>query len=175
MNFSVMLDVIVAALLIATIVYAMLLSRRLGALRNDKEQLEALVRSLDQSANRAESGIAALKEAADHIGRELERQVEQGQALRGDLTYMIDLAGNLADRLETVIRSGRDDGKPAAQAGGAKPSEAPVRRAAARPAVPEPSLAVDPEDAAVGKAEPRVTGFPSRAERLLRRALEARR
>src|SRR5580704_8127449 len=110
MNFSVMLDLLVSGLLVATIVYAMLLSRRLGALRNDKEQLEALVRSLDQSANRAESGIAALKEAADHIGRELERQVEQGQALRGDLTYMIDLAGNLADRLETVIRSGRDDG-----------------------------------------------------------------
>jgi Domain of unknown function (DUF6468) len=174
MNFSVMLDLFVAALLIATIVYAMLLSRRLGALRNDKEQLEALVRSLDQSANRAASGIAALKEAADQIGRELQQKVEQGQGLRSDLTYMIDLAGNLADRLETVIRSGRDDGKPAAQTAAAAEPAAPARRSPARPPV-EPSIVVDREAAAAGKVEPRVTGFPSRAERLLRRALEARR
>ena len=174
MNLTVVLDLFVAALLIATIVYAMLLSRRLGALRNDKEQLEALVHSLDQSATRAESGIATLKEAADQIGRELQQKVEQGQGLRSDLSYMIDLAANLADRLETVIRSGREDGKPAAQTGAAPEPAAQPRRNPARPAV-EPSLVAERDAASGGKVEPRVTGFPSRAERLLRRALEARR
>ena len=62
MTLSILLDALVAGLLVATIAYAMVLTRRLGALRNDKAQLEALVRSLDESSRRAESGIAALKE-----------------------------------------------------------------------------------------------------------------
>ena len=49
MTLNIVLDIVVAGLLLATIAYAMLLSRRLGALRNDKQQLEALVSSLDAS------------------------------------------------------------------------------------------------------------------------------
>ena len=69
MNLNIVLDVVVAGLLLATIAYAILLSRRLGALRNDKRQLEALVSSLDISSQRAEAGIASLKDAAEQIGR----------------------------------------------------------------------------------------------------------
>jgi hypothetical protein len=172
MTLSVMLDMVVAGLLVATIVYAVLLSRRLGALRNDKEQLEALVRSLDDSVRRAESGIAALKDAAAEIGHELQQRLDRGQALRTDLTYIIDLAGGLADRLEGSIRAMRGDARAEASA-----EPAPRKRPDA-PASPDPSLAGERRIVPVGTADPddkpRVTGFPSRAERLLRRALEAR-
>ncbi len=109
MTLNIILDVVVAGLLLATIVYAMLLSRRLGALRNDKQQLEALVGSLDTSSQRAEAGIAALKEAAERIGHQLQQRIDQGKALHGDLSYIIDLGGGLADRLEGTIRARRDD------------------------------------------------------------------
>jgi Flp pilus assembly protein TadB len=112
MNVNIVLDVIVAGLLVATIAYAILLSRRLGALRNDKQQLEALVSSLDISSQRAEAGIASLKEAAERIGQQLQQRVEQGKALQTDLSYIIDLGGGLADRLEGTIRARRDDIKP---------------------------------------------------------------
>jgi hypothetical protein len=158
MTLTVVLDAVVAGLLLATIVYAMLLSRRLGSLRNDRAQLEALVRSLDESSRRAEAGVAALSQAADEIGQELQQRVDRGRALRSDLTHIIELGGGLADRIEGQIRAGRETKSP-------PPADlAPVG--------PAP---VGPADAGVRGDKPSVTGFPSRSERLLRRALDARR
>jgi hypothetical protein len=159
MTLTLALDIVVAVLLLATIAYAMVLSRRLGALRDDKAQLQALVKSLDDSSRRAEAGIATLKTAADEIGRALQEKVERGQALRTDLTYVLEMGGTLADRLEGAIRAGRGHAKSVPAASGEPPAPAGRR---------EPVGTVDPTD------RPRVTGFPSRAERLLRHALEAR-
>jgi hypothetical protein len=177
MTLTVILDLVVAGLLATTIAYAVLLTRRLGALRDDKAQLEALVKSLDQSARRAEAGVAALNAAAAEVGRELQQRVDQGRTLRTDLSYIIDLGGNLADRLEGGIRSGRGDAKAAEPAASAGPADSPPPRRPAGAAATETALVADRREPqfgsdAVDKA--RVTGFPSRAERLLRRALEAR-
>jgi hypothetical protein len=170
----------------------MLLSRRLGALRNDKQALEALVASLDSSSQRAESGIAALKEAAERIGQQLQQRVDQGKALQGDLSYIIDLGGGLADRLEGNIRARRDDGRAMPEA-----TETPRRRPVTdRPVAERPTfdrsaperavveravgaaretLRTVTEETAPGGEPVRIADFASRAERLLRGALEARR
>ncbi len=200
MTLNIILDIVVSGLLLTTIAYAILLSRRLGALRNDKQQLEALVASLDGSSQRAEAGIAALKEAAERIGQQLQQRVEQGKALQGDLSYIIDLGGGLADRLEGTIRARRDDNRAAPEL----PEVAPRRRGATeRPIGERPigeRLATERNvgeravvERAVGAvretlrghavaeetapaAEPvRIADFATRAERLLRGALEARR
>jgi Domain of unknown function (DUF6468) len=145
-------------------------------MRNDKQQLEALVRSLDESARRAEAGVATLKQAADNIGRDLQQRLDQGHALRADLSYIIDLGGNLADRLEGNIRAKRSEPK-AAAAPGAEAEARPRRRTPVRASEESPPAGErrDPEPPAVVPSDTgRVTGFPSRAERLLRRALEAR-
>jgi chromosome segregation ATPase len=174
MTLNIILDVVVAGLLVATIAYAALLSRRLGALRNDKQQLEALVSSLDTSSQRAEGSIAALRETAERIGQQLQQRIDQGKALQGDLSDIIDLGGGLADRMEATIRTRRDDGRAAPAA---EPEAAPRRRAAGeRPldvlrARPNGDEAVP----AVAADAARIADFPSRAERLLRGALEARR
>jgi hypothetical protein len=165
MTLNIILDIVVAGLLLATIVYAVLLSRRLGALRNDKQQLEALVNSLDASSQRAEAGIAALKEAAERIGQQLQQRVDQAKALQGDLAYIIDLGGGLADRLEGTIRARREGSR---SASASETAETPPRR---RPVGER--VAADEKPAAIGSAA--VADFPSRAERLLRGALEARR
>ena len=200
MTLNIILDIVVSALLLATIAYAMLLSRRLGALRNDKQALEALVASLDSSSQRAESGIAALKEAAERIGQQLQQRVEQGKALQGDLSYIIDLGSGLADRLEGTIRACRDEAR-APEANDATRRRAVTERAtidrsaADRPGNERPVDRSSGERAAVERAvgaaretlrapmeeaapagEPvRIADFASRAERLLRGALEARR
>jgi hypothetical protein len=169
--FSMLLDIVVAGLLAVTIAYAVLLSRRLGALRNDRQQLEALVQSLDESSTRANSGIAALKNAAEEIGRTLQQKIEQGQGLRNDLNYLVELGGSTADRMEAAIRATRGDAKrPAASP---EPTAPPLRRAVGENVAP--SLAVEREDFAGPAESAEIAGFPSRAERLLRRALEARR
>jgi hypothetical protein len=167
--FSMILDIVVAGLLGVTIAYAALLSRRLGALRNDKAQLEALVQSLDASSTRANIGIAALKEAAEEIGRTLQQKIEQGQGLRNDLNYIVDLGCGIADRLEKSIRSNRDDAKRPAASDEA--AVRPLRRVAGDGAAP---LSGDRDEPAAPATSAEIAGFPSRAERLLRRALEAR-
>jgi hypothetical protein len=174
MNFNIVLDVVVAGLLLATIAYAILLSRRLGALRNDKRQLEALVRSLDISSQRAEAGIASLKDAAEQIGQQLQQRLEQGRALQTDLSYIIDLGGGLADRLEDSIRARRDESKSASASVAELDPRQQRRLAVERPAEKPRGNPVQDEVVAAAEAA-RIADFPSRAERLLRGALEARR
>ena len=190
MTLNIILDIVVAGLLLTTIAYAVLLTRRLGALRNDKQQLDALVDSLDNSSQRAEAGISALKEAAERIGRQLQERIDQAKALQTDLAYIIDLGGGLADRLEGTIRARRDDSRAAPELPDATPRRRAIverlvgERAGSERAgvergvgsvreVPRVHAAIDEVTPA---GEPvRDSDFASRAERLLRGALEARR
>jgi hypothetical protein len=177
MTVTLMVDVVVAVLLVSVIVYATMLNRRLGALRADRDQFESIIRGLQDASSRAEAGIAQLKQAAEQTGRQLQQKVELGQALRDDLSYMIDRGNGLADRLEGAIRSGRDDARGA-------PAPEPAAEAPATPGNRLRDLlrridAGEPAGAASrplpDEAEPRIAGFPSRAERDLRRALDAKR
>lgn len=156
-------DAVVAVLLIATISYAAVLNARLSVLRNDRAKLEELVRGLTVAADRAEAGIAALKAAADDVGRRLEKRTEEGRGLRDDLTYMIERGVAIADRLEGGIRARREE----------TVAEAPVERKR------EPKIDLAPRAPQVteAKAEPPAparAAAPSRAERELMRALSGR-
>ena len=152
-------DAVVALLLIATISYAAVLNQRLAVLRNDRAKLEELVNGLTVAAQRAESGIAGLKEASEDHGKLLAKKIDDARTLREDLTYLVERGGSLADRLEGTIRARRDGGKP-------EPKREP------KPVEPprvETRLAVAPAD----EAAPRSLA-PSRAERELLRALSGR-
>ncbi len=137
-----------------------MLNRRLGVLRGDRAKLDELVQGLSVAAERAEAGIAALKAAAEDVGRGLERKIEQGRGLRDDLTYMIERGGGIADRLEGTIRARRERTDTRAKASAsATPSSIWCR---GRPCRPSPRSRRD------GAAA------PSRAERELLRALSGR-
>ena len=105
-------DAIVAVLLIATIGYSVVLNRRLGSVRSDREKFEVLVRNLNTASQRAEAAVTNLRVTADELGRRLEKKVEEARALSDDLTYMIERGGNIADKLVNQIRAGRDELKP---------------------------------------------------------------
>jgi hypothetical protein len=193
MNLSIVADLVVASLLVVTIFYAARLNRRLRVLRGDKAELQVLVQNLAVASQHAEAGIAALKAAAEDIGRRLEKKVEQAQSLREDLTYMVDRGGDVADRLEGSIRARRDEPRvePMRQRAAeplraAERSPAPERPRAvdpapvqARPRREPGPLALDfPLPAAANRSlaeEPTSPGTPSRAERNLLRALTGRR
>ena len=164
MSMSLFGDAIVAVLLIATIAYAAMLNARLNVLRNDRAKLEELIQGLTVASQRAESGIAGLREAAEDVGRRLERKMEDGTRLRDDLTYMLERGGGIADRLEGTIRARRDEGRP-------EPA-APARRGARA----EAPLRTEPKLAAAAGADTGApsAAMPSRAERDLLRALSGR-
>lgn len=107
MPFSLLLDVLVAVLLVFTIAYAILLNRRLGALRKDKTDLEKLAGTFAQATVRAEESIGRLKVTADA----LQDSIDRAEALREDLAFLIDRGGSAADRLEGAVRAARKEGE----------------------------------------------------------------
>ncbi len=171
MTLSLAADIVVALLLIATIFYAIKLNRRLAALRGDKSELQTLVQSLSGASQHAEASVGALKAVAEDVGRHLEKQVEQAQALREDLRYMMERGGALADRLETSLRGRRDEAAPEPL----RPRP-PERPRAAEPILPErrSQRAATPPAPSLGE-ERAASGAPSRAERNLLRVLAGRR
>jgi hypothetical protein len=190
MTLTLLVDLVVAGLLVTAIGYCVLLNRRLAALRADKAQLDETVRSLAEVSLRAESGITKLRETAEKVGRSLQQRIEAGERLRDDLAYMVDRAGGLADRLEDGIRHRREDGRPAPSGRPDPKPQAPAPEDSAGalqsrvrdilrridPTGPAVKLAAKAAAAsAAAEEEAPVAGFPSRAERDLRRALEGKR
>lgn len=175
MTLTIAADAVVATLLVATIFYASILNRRLAVLRGDRAELQTLVQNLGIASQQAEAGVAALKVAAEEVGRQLEKKVDHAQSLRDDLSYMVDRGGTVADRLEGTIRARRDEPKP--ETARPRPTERP--RPAELPRQ-EPQLrrdsplagAMERVDASMARPVP---GSPSRAERDLLRALAGRR
>lgn len=156
--YTLVLDVIIAALLVATIVYAGMLNKRLNALRKNRDDMAKLIAQFNEATVRAESSIPKLRKAAEDAGQGLQERVEKAHSLRDDLAFMIERADAMADRLEAAVRAGRSE---------AKPTPAPA--AAARPlttASGRPAPALQPvEDI---DADER-----SEAERELLRALQS--
>ena len=159
MAFGLILDIVVAVLLVVTICYAVLLNRRLGKLRRDKEELNTLARTFGDATVRAEESIGQLKSMTDS----LEQRIAKAEQLRDDLVFLAERGGTTADQLERLVRQARDDI-------GVVPQPRPVESA------PQPAKQVGIEtrdDAAAASArdgggEPR-----SEAERALLKALRS--
>ena len=104
MPYSLILDLLVAALLAVTIGFAVVLNKRLGKLRQDKEALEKLAATFGESTLRAEEGVETLRQTTEV----LQERLEKAQALKDDLAFLIERGDRAADNLENLIRATRD-------------------------------------------------------------------
>ena len=188
MDFRVLLDLVIALLLVATIGYAITLNNRLTALRRNRDQMAKIIASFNEATVRAESSIPKLRRAADEAGNGLQERVEKAQSLRDDLAFMIERADTMANRLETAVRSARTEARnpqapvtaspPRSQWSGSGPQAAPAAAAPIAPAVGPVfgRAAQQATMAAVGAAsEEDDVDERSEAERELLRALQSMR
>lgn len=181
MDYKLVLDLIIAVLLAATIAYAAVLNSRLGQLRKNRDELARMVASFNDATMRAEAGIPKLKRASEEASATLIERVEKAQSLRDDLAFMIERADAMANRLEGSVREARTEVKPmpapAATTGSGVPMSgaamaaapvgvAPLRAQPARPAPTMPPLSAVPDDLPADDDR-------SEAERELLRALQA--
>lgn len=104
MPYSLILDLLVAALLAVTIGFAVVLNKRLGKLRQDRKALEKLATTFGESTLRAEEGVETLKQTTEI----LQERLEKAQALKDDLAFLIERGDGTADNLENLIRATRD-------------------------------------------------------------------
>lgn len=144
MTISLILDVVVVALLVPTIVFAVILNSRLSALRKNREELGRLIAAFNEATLRAESGIPRLRKASEEAAKALQERVERAQLLRDDLAFMVERAGQAADRLEGAVRTARDSGPVA----GAPAPAAPIPSAAGRAVTPPAFMDVESAAAA---------------------------
>lgn len=169
-SFSLILDIVVSLLLVATIIFAVRLNKRLGSLRREKKDLEAFAASFNTAITRAEGSISFLKETTDG----LEDQVNKAQALRDDLAFLTERGGAAADRLEDAIRTSRKD-LPGVSSG-ASPAVTPTVTPAVTPVAPPPvsGAIFGPGSSGDGRQEDEGE-LKSEAERELLRALQTAR
>ena len=130
MEFSLIIDAIIAVLLVATISYAAVLNRKLSVLRDGKSEMEALIATFSESTERAGSGVESLRQEAGRSGEALQKKVEAARALVDDLGFLIETGTRLAERLDGGIGTAR--ARPAVgQAGERAPAQTQRPAAAA--------------------------------------------
>jgi hypothetical protein len=155
MNFASLLDILISVLLVTTIVWCVLLNRRLGGLRKNQSELATLIAELNLATSRAESGITVLKTNAEEAGASLQTSIDHAERLNDDLAYLSERGSRLVERLDEPTKRARH----AAFAGkntvnfeaGKKPFEpGPDIRdfeAGKRPIEPGPEIRDDPPEA----------------------------
>lgn len=103
--FAMLLDIVIAFLLVGTIYYAWRLSEGLMRFRNNRAEMERLIRELNNAVLRAQESITALREAADTSGNDLQKIMRGAAELSDELQLMTESANSLASRLEQASLS----------------------------------------------------------------------
>ena len=101
------LEIVLMALLAATLFHAVRLERALGVLKRDRAALQELITGFNASTRQAELGIERLRGVAEGAGQQLARQIDAAVALKDDLAVLIERGGRLADRMDVLIRTAR--------------------------------------------------------------------
>ena len=117
--YSLVLDILLAVLLVATIGYAIALNRKLGNLRRHKDELEKLASTFTESTTRAKDSIAGLKNST----AKLQADITKATGLKDDLKFLIDRGASIADRLESAVRESRGENKTSNRPGSVKPRQ----------------------------------------------------
>ncbi|MBL9095519.1 MAG: hypothetical protein JNK07_01225 [Alphaproteobacteria bacterium] len=102
METGLIIDVVVIALLGATIFYALRLEQKLANMRSAQAALADVIRELNTSASRAEAGIQGLKAAAASSGQALDEKIKRARSLADEIELLLQSGERLGQRLETA-------------------------------------------------------------------------
>jgi ABC-type transporter Mla subunit MlaD len=141
-----------AGLLLATLVYAIKLNRRMGDLRRGRAELDQAVQRFAAASADADRTMARLADLTNGQGRNLQEALKKSGGMVDDLKFLIERADTAADRLEAAVAQSR-------RAQSASPMPAPVAAAATISAMPAAPAANSTRPAAP-TAKPVTTGAP---------------
>ena len=96
---AIILDVMLVVLLIATIIYALMLNRRLALLRSDGVKMEDFIQRLNSASQRAEAALGGIKMTAENAQNVMAENAGKAAALRDELLFLIDRGEKLSDDL----------------------------------------------------------------------------
>jgi hypothetical protein len=99
---SIAIDMAVAGLLVAAILYAVRLNRTLESLREGKSELATLIGRFDEAAAHAERSVARLGQSTADQGKVLNAAIAEAQALRDELSFMLERGDTVAERIAVL-------------------------------------------------------------------------
>jgi hypothetical protein len=103
MEFPVLLDGAVAALLLITIGYCVVLYARLNEVRKSNSVMKKLMAEFSSATERAQAGLLSIKSTGSELSNALDERIDEARALKGDLVYVTQAAQSLAERLDVAI------------------------------------------------------------------------
>lgn len=109
--FELLIDAVLAALLLTTLVYCIILNRRIRVLQDGKGELARVLKHFDESTRRASDSISVLQTTGRRVAEIMETRMERATQLSDDINYLVDQAEKIANRLEAGINIGRSTRK----------------------------------------------------------------
>jgi ABC-type transporter Mla subunit MlaD len=108
MTISFALELTLTGLLATTLVYCVLLERRLAAVRKGQEGLKTMIGELDAAISGAGASLRALKAAASSAADTLDERLKRARALADELALLSSSGERIAERFDrtTTTRSG---------------------------------------------------------------------
>jgi Domain of unknown function (DUF6468) len=116
------LEIGLCLLLAATLVYCVVLERRLAIVRQGQQDLQKTIGDLNASIATAGASLRALQAAAGSVGEVLERKVTSARAAIDELSLVAASSERIAQRMERSIDGGARPHAPARSANGQLPS-----------------------------------------------------
>jgi hypothetical protein len=102
-----LMDLTLAGLLCATLVYCFVLNRKLSRLRSARGDMAEMVRGFHQATEAARASVAELKSASDVVGSDLKNQVDKAREMLDELELVTSSASRAADRIEKGVEQSR--------------------------------------------------------------------
>jgi biopolymer transport protein ExbB/TolQ len=107
MSFTLIIDFIVIALLVATIMYATILNRKMASLYQNRAELQQFLTQFTASLAKAEQSMHNLKKNGETAFATVHEHLQQALALRDDLSFLVERGEAIANRLDETIHHGR--------------------------------------------------------------------
>lgn len=134
---SIAIELVVSLLLAATIVYCIILERRLKQFRADESVMRRTIAELAAATHSAERAIDLLKQTVSHADASLAGRLESAERFAAELAVNVRAGEEIVDRVRQIVETSR---RAAAATQEAAPS-APTPAAENSPAAARPDAA----------------------------------
>ena len=97
------LDLTVVGLLIATIIYAIILNRKINKLHHSKKEFISIIKHFDQAVAKTEANITEIRNMAGSLNKQIDSKIEHGMVLIDDIDYVSDKGRNVVKAIQSAI------------------------------------------------------------------------
>ncbi len=111
---SILVNGMMAALLLVTILYCSRLNKRIRILQDSKSELARIITEFNESTERATQSIADIHEATNRISENIQHKIDRANFIATDLDMLIDKGGRMAGIPSAAPRAPEPAARPAA-------------------------------------------------------------